>query len=71
MVIDTSAIIAILAGGPDARTFVAKLSGASVCRIAAANFVEAGLVTRRDKSAECVCSTARFTDGRHRPSCGT
>lgn len=62
MMIDTSAIIAILAGEPEARTFVAKRAGASVCRIPAANFIKAGLVTRRDKSAECVPATAWFTD---------
>lgn len=48
MVIDTSAIIAILTGEPEARTFAAKLAGAPVCRMSAATFVEAGLVARRD-----------------------
>jgi len=48
MVIDTSAIIAILNAEPEAQTFAAKLAGASVCRISAASIVEAGLVARRD-----------------------
>jgi ribonuclease VapC len=48
MVIDTSAIIAILNAEPEARTFAARLAGASICRLSAANFVETGLVTRRD-----------------------
>lgn len=48
MVVDTSAIIAILNAEPEARIFAAKLAAASVCRISAAGFVEAGLVARRD-----------------------
>lgn len=48
MVVDTSAIIAILNAEPEAQTFATKLVAASVCRISAANFVEAGLVARRD-----------------------
>lgn len=48
MVVDTSALIAILNAEPEARTFAAALAGASVCRISAASFVEAGLVARRD-----------------------
>lgn len=48
MVVDTSAIIAILNAEPEARTFAATLAGASICRISAASFVEAGLVARRD-----------------------
>lgn len=50
MVVDTSAIIAILNAEPEAPTFAAKLAAASVCRISAASFVEAGLVARRDPS---------------------
>jgi len=48
MVVDTSAIIAILNAEPEAQTFAATLAGASGCRISAASFVEAGLVARRD-----------------------
>src|SRR3546814_8409420 len=48
MVVDTSAIIAILNAEPEAQAFVATLAGASACRISAASFVEAGLVARRD-----------------------
>lgn len=48
MVVDTSAIIAILNAEPEAQTFAVTLGGASVCRISAASFVEAGLVARRD-----------------------
>ena len=48
MVVDASAIVAILNAEPEAPIFAATLAGASVCRISAANFVEAGLVARRD-----------------------
>jgi ribonuclease VapC len=48
MVVDTSAIIAILNAEPEAQTFAGTLAGASVCRISAACLVEAGLVARRD-----------------------
>lgn len=48
MVVDTSAIIAILNAEAEARTFAVMLAGASSCRISAASFVEAGLVARRD-----------------------
>lgn len=48
MIVDTSAIITILNAEPEAQTFAVTLAGASVCRISAASFVEAGLVARRD-----------------------
>ncbi|MDZ5645733.1 type II toxin-antitoxin system VapC family toxin [Nitrospirillum sp. BR 11828] len=53
MVIDTSAIIAILNAEPEARTFVTKMAAASVCRLSAATFIEAGLITRRDPTGAC------------------
>ena len=48
MVVDTSAIIAILNAEPQAQTFAATLAGASGYRVSAASFVDAGLVARRD-----------------------
>ena len=48
MVIDSSAIIAILHGEPEAHAFVIKLAAATTCRLSAANYVEAGLVLKRD-----------------------
>ncbi len=48
MVIDTSAIIAILNKEPEAEIFATKMAGATICRLSAASFVEAGLVARRD-----------------------
>jgi ribonuclease VapC len=48
MVIDSSAVIAILHGEPEAHAFVIKLAAATKCRLSAANYVEAGLVLRRD-----------------------
>ena len=48
MVVDTSALIAILKAEPEAAAFLAKLATATVCRLSAANFVEAGLIANRD-----------------------
>jgi len=53
MVIDTSAIIAILNGEPEARTFAATMARASICRLSAATLIEAGLITRRDPTGAC------------------
>ena len=48
MVVDTSALVAILKAEPEAAAFLAKLAVATVCRLSAANFVEAGLIASRD-----------------------
>ncbi|WP_376961111.1 type II toxin-antitoxin system VapC family toxin [Azospirillum sp. A26] len=48
MVVDTSALVAILKAEPEAAVFLAKLATATVCRLSAANFVEAGLIANRD-----------------------
>lgn len=48
MVVDTSALVAILKAEPEAATFLATLAAATGCRLSAANFVEAGLIANRD-----------------------
>lgn len=40
MILDTSAIVAILAGEPDAEQYVQAISRASQCRLSAGTFVE-------------------------------
>lgn len=50
MVVDTSALVAILKAEPEAATFLAKLAAATGCRLSAANFVEAGLIVNHDPS---------------------
>lgn len=40
--------MAILKAEPDAAAFLVKLAAATVCRLSAANFVEAGLIASRD-----------------------
>jgi len=50
MVLDTSAVIAILRAEPEAEEFLALLAGAPICRLSAASFVEAGLVIRQDQT---------------------
>ncbi len=44
MIVDTSALLAILFNEPDARRFAEALNAADVCRISAANLVEASIV---------------------------
>jgi ribonuclease VapC len=44
MIVDTSAIIAILFKEPDAQTFAAAISHAGRCKISAANFLETSIV---------------------------
>jgi ribonuclease VapC len=40
MILDTSALVAILYGEPEARDFVERIHAADVCRISVANHVE-------------------------------
>ena len=44
MIIDSSALIAILRAEPDARLYARRIENASARRLSAANFVEVGLV---------------------------
>lgn len=44
MIVDTSAIIAILFNEPDAKKYALAISTASPCRISAATYVEAAVV---------------------------
>jgi ribonuclease VapC len=50
MVLDSSAVIAILKAEPEAATFLTKIAGTQICRLSAANLVEIGLVSRQDSS---------------------
>jgi len=51
MVIDSSAVIAILFDEPEARQFLTAMQSADVCRLSAASLVEVGLVLRRHGTA--------------------
>lgn len=52
MIIDTSAIVAILFDEDDAKTYADAISGAETCRASAATFVEASIVVEmQTKSA--------------------
>jgi ribonuclease VapC len=44
VIVDTSAIVAIINGEPEAAAFVAALTGATAVRMSAASYVEAGAV---------------------------
>ena len=49
MIIDTSALVAILRNEPEAESFAVALRDAEVCRISAASFVEAAAVIDRPR----------------------
>ena len=44
MILDTSALVAVLYGEPEARDFVERIRAADVCRISMANHVELSMV---------------------------
>lgn len=44
MIVDTSAILAVLFSEKDAETYAQAISQAEICRISAANFVEVSIV---------------------------
>ncbi len=52
MVIDSSAIIAILFDEPEAKAFLSQIATAGVCRLSTACLVEVGIVLRRDGAAQ-------------------
>jgi ribonuclease VapC len=44
MIVDTSALVAVLYGEPEGRDFVERIRAADVCRISVANHVELSMV---------------------------
>ncbi|MGH9412572.1 MAG: type II toxin-antitoxin system VapC family toxin [Terriglobales bacterium] len=52
MILDTSAIVAILAQEPGADSYIEAISHAVACRISAANFVELSMVLEGQFGAE-------------------
>lgn len=52
MVIDSSAVIAILFGEPEAQAFLSQMAVAEICRLSAASLVEVGIVLRREAAAK-------------------
>jgi ribonuclease VapC len=52
MVIDSSALLAILLDEPDAEEFLGIIKNSPARRISAASFLETGMVLRRDSSGQ-------------------
>lgn len=52
MVIDSSALLAILLDEPEAADFLSRIKSEPVRRISAASFLETGMVLRRDTSGQ-------------------
>ena len=48
MVLDSSAVIAILFDEPEAQAFLSRIAASDACRLSAASLVEVGIVLRRD-----------------------
>jgi ribonuclease VapC len=52
MIVDTSAIIAILAKEPDAESYIQAISSASQCRMSGGSFIELSIVIETQFSPE-------------------
>jgi ribonuclease VapC len=52
VILDTSPLIAILAGEPDAELYIQAISRAPRCRISAGNFIELSIVVESQFAAE-------------------
>ena len=52
MIIDTSALVAILYGEPEAERFTQHIHAANVCRMSVANHVELSIVVERQMGSE-------------------
>ena len=52
MIIDSSAVIAILFDEPEAQALLSQIAVAEVCRLSSASLVEIGIVLRRDAAAQ-------------------
>ena len=51
MIIDTSALIAILHAEPEANDFIEIIGAAEICHVSAVSLLEAGIVTQAEKGA--------------------
>ena len=51
MIVDSSAILAILFNESDAESYAQAITGAEACRISAANFVEVAIVVETQTKA--------------------
>lgn len=59
MIVDSSVIVAVLRAEPEARDFSRAIESAALCRISAANYLEAAVVIDSSRSA---ISSRRFDD---------
>ena len=62
MIVDTSAILAILFGEPDAQRYAAALQTAPFCRMSVANALEATIVAERRGGAPAGEDLERFLE---------
>jgi len=62
MVIDTSALIAVLAGEPERRPFVEAIQSADAVRMSVATFVELSIVIESRYGADGIRHLDRFVD---------
>ncbi len=62
MVLDTSAIVAILLGEPEREEFLANIYTAERCFLSASTFVEAAIVMRRKKQEKGMAELLNFQE---------
>jgi len=62
MVIDTSALVAVLAGEPERRPFVEAIQSADAVRMSVATFVELSIVIESRYGADGIRHLDRFVD---------
>jgi ribonuclease VapC len=64
MILDTSALVAILYGEPEARDFVERIHAADVCRISVANHVELAMVVESQLGPDGARQAEALSDAR-------
>lgn len=62
MIVDTSALMAVLFDEPDAMRFAQAIAGSSQCRMSIANLLEAALVVEGRTGLEGGCELDRLID---------
>jgi len=60
VIVDSSALLAVIFGEPDFEVFVETLTETEACKISAANFVEVMMVSERRGSDKAVRQTERL-----------
>src|SRR3546814_8132033 len=60
MILDTSAMVAVLYGEPESALFIELIAASPTCRMSVANFVELSMVVERQLGPDASRETDRF-----------